>query len=70
MLMIALGNMHDPRATDVLIEMLDDDDVAGHALLPLGRRRAHHARDKIVRFLTDERAWVRNDAKRALAKLD
>jgi HEAT repeat protein len=70
MLMIALGRMRDPRATDVLIALLDDRDVGGHALLPLGRRRARQARAKIARFLDHEQASVRRDAKRALAMID
>ncbi|HXV03822.1 MAG TPA: hypothetical protein VFP24_09650, partial [Gaiellaceae bacterium] len=35
MLCDALKRTKDPRAPDVLIELIDDDDVAGHAILAL-----------------------------------
>jgi hypothetical protein len=70
MLAYALGNMKDPRAVDVLVKLLDDDEVAGHALRPLGKLRAHGARRDIERFLNHPKAWVRKEAKRALLKID
>lgn len=66
----ALGNMKDPRAVDVLIELLDDQEVATDALGPLGKLKAAKARPKIERFLNDPDPWVRREAKRALAKID
>lgn len=70
MLAIALGNMSDERATDVLIELLGDPDVAGHAVVGLGKLKAKEARPKIEPFLEHPKAWVRKEAKKALAKID
>lgn len=70
MVALALGNMKDPRAVDVLIGLLDDDEVAGYALIALGKLRAKKARDKIETFLTHPKAWVRKEAQRALKKID
>jgi HEAT repeat protein len=70
MITYALGNMKNPAAVDVLCDLLDDNDVAGHALRPLGKLRASKARAKIELFLNHPKGWVRKEAKRALAKID
>jgi HEAT repeat protein len=70
MLAVALGNMKDLRAVDVLIELLEDDEMAGHALVALRKLKAKKARPHIERFLNHQKTWVRNEAKRALAKID
>lgn len=70
MIAVALGNMKDPRAVDVLIELLNDDEVAGHALMGLRKLGAKKARPYIEPFLNHPRTWWRNEAKRALQKID
>lgn len=70
MLALALGKMKDPRAVDVLLELLGDEDVAGHAIMALGRLKAKKARAKIESFLTHPKAWVRKEAKKAIAKIN
>lgn len=70
MLGVALGRMQDPRAPSVLQEMLKDDGVAGHAIIALGQLGVRQARSQIERFLRDERAWVRKEAKKALERID
>lgn len=37
MLCDALTRTHDPRATEVMIDLIDDDDLSGHAILALRR---------------------------------
>ncbi len=70
MLAVSLGNMKDPRAQDVLINLLDDDEVAGHAIIGLGKLKSKKAHQAIERFLHHPKTWVRNEAKKALAKID
>jgi len=70
MLAVALGNMKNPAVVDVLIELLGDEEVAGHAIMALGKLKAEKARPFIERFLEHPKAWVRREAKKALAKLD
>ncbi len=70
MVAVALGNMRDPRAVDVLIGLLDDDQVAGHAIIGLGKLRAPRSRPYIEPFLTHSMRWWRTEAKRAIAKID
>ena len=69
MLAVALGNMRTPAAVDVLVELLNDEQVAGHALMALGKLRAHRAASKIEPFLNHSKPWVRKEAVKALAKL-
>lgn len=70
-LMRALANMRDERkrAIEVLRELLAED-VAPHAVTALGELRAEEARVEIEPFLEHEEAWVRQEAKKALRKLD
>ena len=49
MLCDALKRTKDPRAPDVLIELIDDDDVAGHAILALRRYGPKSARPHLRR---------------------
>jgi HEAT repeat protein len=70
MLAVALGNMKDPRAVDVLVRLLADEEVAGHALIALGKLRATQSRPQVEAFLSHQKSWVRQEAKRALSKID
>lgn len=69
MLALSLGNMKDPRAQDVLIGLLDDEEVAGHAIMALGELKSIKAYQTIERFLNSPKAWVRKEAKKALLKI-
>jgi hypothetical protein len=70
MIAVALGKMKDPRAVDVLLGLLDDEDVTGHAIMALGRLGAQEARPAIEGCLSHSKPWVRKEAKKALAKID
>jgi HEAT repeat protein len=69
MLASALGKMKNPKAVDVLICLLDDDDVVGHALTSLKKLKAKQAQTHIERLINHPNAWVRKVAKQALAKI-
>jgi hypothetical protein len=70
MLAVALGNMTNPAAVDILIDLLDDEEIAGHALIGLGKLRAQKARPYIEAFLNHPKPWVRKEASKALARLN
>ncbi len=70
MLAPALANTKHSRAVEVLIELLDDEEVAGHALKALRKMAPPEARSAIERFVDHPKTWVRNEARRALAKID
>jgi HEAT repeat protein len=69
MLAVAVGNMKNPAAVDVLSELLNDEEVVGHALIGLGKLKVHKARRRIEVLLTHSKPRVRQEAARALAKL-
>jgi HEAT repeat protein len=70
MLAAALGNMKNPQAIDALIELLNDDEVAGHALIAIRKLKAVKARPYVARFLDHPKAWVRSEARKVLKDLD
>jgi HEAT repeat protein len=70
MLVLALGNCRDPRAVDVLLTQLGDDQVVGHAVMALGKLKSKVARSRIQELLNYPTKWVRAEAKKALAGID
>ena len=70
MLAVVIGKSKDPRALTALIEQIQDPDIAGHAVWGLFLLNDAKARSALELFLTNEQAWVRNYAKKALAKFD
>jgi hypothetical protein len=70
MLAVALGNMKNPATVDVLIKLLNDDEVAGHALIALGKLKSQKARIHIERFLNHPKPWIRKEAMKVLKKLE
>jgi hypothetical protein len=70
--MIALGLARSkrPEAADVLIGLLNDPDVNGHATKALRKLRVPAARAGLERMLGDNRTWVRKEAQRALTALE
>jgi hypothetical protein len=70
MLAVALGNMVDVRAVDLLLNLLHDEDVVGHALIALGKLKVQKARPQIESLLKHRKQWVRKEAQKALANLD
>ena len=70
MLALALANMRCETVLPVLVELLEDKQVAGHAVIALGKLKAKGVRPLIEPFLQHKEAWVRREAKKALAKID
>lgn len=69
MIVLGLGKSRRPESVDVLLALVDDPDVDGHAVKALARLRAPKSRAALEGKLTDERAWVRSEARKGLAKL-
>lgn len=69
MLVLALARVPDERSIDVLVELLNDDEVAGHAAKALGRLKPKNVRPAVERLLDHPKTWVRTEAKKTLAKL-
>jgi len=69
MVVLGLARSNRPEAGEVLVELLDDPVVNGHAVKALGKLSVPQAREGLERMAGDRRAWVRRDAQRALSKL-
>jgi HEAT repeat protein len=62
--------IHRNRAVAALMGFLDDKDLATQAVIALGNLRVPEARPRIEPFLKHPDPWVRQQTKRALAKID
>jgi HEAT repeat protein len=69
MIVLGLGKSKRPEAVHTLLDLVDDPDVDGHAVKALGKLKAPAARAALEGKLDDRRAWVRSEARKALAKL-
>jgi HEAT repeat protein len=59
MIVLGLGRSKRPEAVELLVGLVDDPDVDGHAVKALGRLRAAAAREVLESKCDDKRAWVR-----------
>jgi len=70
MMVLRLPSLDRQRAIDVLIESLADDEIAGHAVMALGRLKSQKARTHLERVLAHHpQPWVQKEAGKALARL-
>ena len=65
----ALKAVKSTRVENILIDLLDDNDVTGHAIYALGCLKSQKAKAKIEIFLNDKSAYLRRSAKKALKKI-
>jgi len=70
MFVAALGKVKSEEAEDVLLCLLDDEEVATHALEALGRMKSKMAVDKIAVLLNHPRSLIRKEARSALKKIE
>lgn len=70
MVVLGLGRLKDQRVPNVLMNLLVDEDVVGHAVMALGKLRIEEARSQIEALLEHPKSWVRKEAKKALAKIE
>jgi HEAT repeat protein len=69
MVVLGLGNMKSDEAITALVRLLADADVVGHAVKALGKLRAKRAEPDVQNLLQHEKAWVRREARKALARM-
>lgn len=70
LVVLALGNMQDARAAETAMRLLDDELVAGHAIMALGRLKTKRSRSLLKPFLQHRRAWIRREAQKAVQRID
>lgn len=61
---------HRERAVDVLLPLLDQEDVSGHAVDALAKLKDPRALGPLRSMTDDPRAWVRTAAARGVARLE
>jgi HEAT repeat protein len=70
MLALTLGKLKDRRAVPVLIELLNDEQIVGHAASALGMIKAPEARQALLSMRNHPRTWVRKEIEKAILKID
>jgi len=65
MLPLALAGMKSAKADQILITLLDDEDLKGHAMMAINKRGVMIDRASLEKVLEDPRAWVRKEARKA-----
>jgi HEAT repeat protein len=70
MIVLALAKTNDPRAVDILLELLDDPDVVVAALGALGKLKATNARDAIAKLTDHVNPEVAKEAEKALSMIN
>lgn len=69
MLVLSLGRIGDERAVPVLVSLLKDETLRGHAIRSLGKLKAKQAKDVIEPCLNDPNSWIRKEASKALKRI-
>jgi hypothetical protein len=70
MIVLALAKLRGAGIEELLMHLLADEEVYGHAIIALGKRRAQKALPLIQRFETDRKPWVRKEAFKARTKIE
>lgn len=69
MIVVGLGRLKSPKVVDVLINLLDDDDVCGHAVIALGRLKALKAASKLKQLRNHPKHWIKVEVNKALKRM-
>ncbi|WML56484.1 HEAT repeat domain-containing protein [Neobacillus sp. PS2-9] len=70
MIVDGLGKFKDKKVIPVLVGLLEDKDVQGHALSALSKFKDPELIPHINPFVNHEITWIRNTAKRTINKLE
>lgn len=70
MIVQELARTGDPRVPGILIALLSDETVSTDAVIGLGKLADPATRPALERFLTHPDSWVRNEAKKAVRRID
>lgn len=70
MVVVALGKMKEREAIPVLLELLKDEDVVGHAIMALAYFKDLEMVQYIEPFTEYKVRWIRSEAKKAIKKIN
>lgn len=69
MVVLGMGKSRRAEAPDLLISLLDEPDVSGHAVQALAKIGDPRSRGALETMSSDRRAWVRKSAAKGLEKI-
>lgn len=70
MVVLLVGKLKVENAIPILIKLLDDEDVRGHAIAALGEYKKVELRKHFERFQDNKNSFIRREALKALKKLE
>jgi hypothetical protein len=70
MLVLALAKMRTRNADEILMRLLNDKDLVGHALIAVRKRKFKGAMDIARSFENDPHEWIRKEAKKTVDVLE
>lgn len=70
MVVVALGKMKEREVIPILIELLKDEDVVGHAIMALGYFKDPEMIQYIEPFTEYNVRWIRSEAKKTIKKIN
>lgn len=69
MFVLLLGKIKSQKSENTLIDLLQDDEVAPHAILALSKLKSERAKEKIIGLLNHPNSLIQKEAAKALKKL-
>jgi len=69
MIVESLGKFKNPKVVQILIELLQDQDVAGHAISALSNFKKLEIIPHLEPFLNHKTAWIKREAIKAIKKI-
>ena len=69
MLVLGLGRFRSSEAEEAAVELLNDEQVRIHAIGALGKMKSKRALFELEKLLTDKRAAIRKEARKAITKI-
>ena len=69
MIVVGLGRLKSPQVVDVLIGLLDDEEVCGHAVMALGKLKAIKSAPKLKALREHPKRWIKTEVNKALKRM-
>lgn len=69
MVVLGLGRIRSTEAEEAALDLLSDEDVNLHAIGALGKMKSKRALFELEKLLTDKRAAIRKEARKAITKI-
>lgn len=70
MIVYVLRKFKNPQVVDTLLDLLEDEEIVGHAIESLKTLKPKRAKPYLVPFLDNHNSWIKNSAKKAIDGID